>query len=182
MLTVLLGGARSGKSRFAVELAGRAQGVVRFIATAPHIDGDDDFEDRIERHRRERPAHWVTIEEPLDLSAALAAGAGDVVVIDCLGLWVNNRLWRGDHPDAIETAARADALAAKRRTAPTIVVSNEVGSGVHPGTDTARRFCDCLGRVNQIWVDHADRAALMVAGRAIDLMPLDDLDAGWFPR
>lgn len=182
MLTVLLGGVRSGKSHFAVELAQRPALPVRFIATAPHIDGDNDFEERIERHRRDRPAHWVTIEEPHDLSGALADCGRDVVIIDCLGLWVNNRLWRGDDPATIEAAAATDALAASERRAPTIVVSNEVGSGVHPGTDTARRFCDCLGRVNQIWVRYADRALLMVAGRALDLLAPAQLAPDRSPR
>jgi adenosyl cobinamide kinase/adenosyl cobinamide phosphate guanylyltransferase len=118
---------------------------------------------RIEAHRRERPAGWTTIEEPLDLSAALAAApAGSAVVVDCLSLWVSNLLERGREPDDLAPVAAA-------RQGVTIAVSNEVGLGIVPANELARRFRDVLGRVNAAWVAASDEAFLCVAGRAIAL-------------
>jgi len=165
---VLLGGARSGKSALAVELGRRHVGGVTFVATSPPIDGD--LSARIARHRAERP-DWPTIEEPLDLAAALARAGDDLVLLDCLTLWVNNLMHRGDSEDDIERLSRTTALCAAARSGPTVVITNEVGLGVHPETAIGRRYRDALGRVNQHWTQAADVALLLVAGRAI---PLDD--------
>lgn len=169
MLTVLLGGARSGKSRLAVELATEHRGGVTYVATSPRIDGDDDLDARIAAHRSERPPAWRTVEEAHDLVGAVAAGGDDLVIVDCLTLWVSNLMWRGDTDDAIVELADGTATTVARRAAPTIVISNEVGLGVHPATDTGRRYRDLLGRVNQAWAARADRALLLVAGRALPL-------------
>jgi len=171
VLTLLLGGVRSGKSALAVEWAidhERAGGSVRFVATAPRIEGDVDFDQRIETHRATRPP-WPTMEEELDLSTTLAAAGDDLVLIDCLTLWVNNLLHRGDDDAAIATQADALADDLARRTGPTIVISNEVGLGVHPETELGRRYRDALGRVNQAVAARADRTLLLVAGRAVRL-------------
>jgi len=165
-MTVLLGGARSGKSALAVELGRRHRGGVTFVATSPAIDGD--LSARIVRHRAERPA-WPTIEEPLDLDGALAQAGDDLVLVDCLTLWVNNLVHRGDADDAIEALSASTAAAAARRPAPTVVITNEVGLGVHPETELGRRYRDVLGRVNQQWATAADVALLLVAGRAVPL-------------
>jgi adenosylcobinamide kinase / adenosylcobinamide-phosphate guanylyltransferase len=165
-LTLLLGGARSGKSAMAVELGRRHHGGVTFIATSPRTD--DDLAGRIARHRAERP-RWPTIEEPLDLCGALTAAADDMAIVDCLTLWVNNLVHRGDTDDSIEGLAADTACVAADRRAPTIVVSNEVGLGIHPLTELGRRYRDLLGRVNQRWAAVADRALLLVAGRALAL-------------
>jgi adenosyl cobinamide kinase/adenosyl cobinamide phosphate guanylyltransferase len=165
-LTLLLGGARSGKSSLAVEIGRRHTGTVTFIATSPPIDAD--LAVRIARHRAERPG-WPTIEEPLDLAAALTAAGDDLVIVDCLTLWVNNLLERGDTTEAIEALAGDVACTAAHRAAPTVVVSNEVGLGVHPATELGLRYRDLLGRVNQRWAAVADRALLLVAGRVVTL-------------
>jgi adenosylcobinamide kinase/adenosylcobinamide-phosphate guanylyltransferase len=163
---VLLGGARSGKSALAVELGRRHGGGVTFVATSPPIDGD--LSARIARHRAERPA-WPTIEEPLDIATALDAAGDDLVLVDCLTLWVNNLIFRGDSDAEVEALSATTAAAAADRAAPTVVISNEVGLGVHPETDLGRRYRDLLGRVNQHWAGAADVALLLVAGRAIPL-------------
>lgn len=169
MLTFLLGGARSGKSALALELAADHAGPVTYVATSPRIDGDTDLDQRIEAHRAERPAPWTTIEEPHDLAAALSLAGDSFVIVDCVTLWVNNLLWRGDDERAVADAARDAATTARARTAPTVVISNEVGLGVHPETDVGRHFRDVLGRVNQMWASAADRSLLLVAGRALPL-------------
>jgi len=168
-LTFLLGGARSGKSSLAVRWGIGHDGPVRFVATCPRIAGDDDLAARIDRHVADRPA-WPTDEEAHDLLGALArAGDGDLVIIDCVSLWVSNLLLRGDDTEAIVHAAAEVAVGAARRRGPTIVVSNETGMSVHPETDLGRTYRDLLGRVNQVVAAEASTAMLVVAGRAIDL-------------
>lgn len=167
-LVVLLGGARSGKSRLALHLAARWKGPVTFVATAEARDGE--MSERIARHRAERPTSWTTVEEPVALEAALAGAPEDAcVVVDCLALWVSNLLELGLGPDECERAAAAAAATAAARTATTIVVGNEVGLGIVPATPLGRDYRDVLGRVNQILVQAADAAALVVAGRAVEL-------------
>lgn len=167
-LTLLLGGARSGKSALAVEIGRRHAGAVTFLATAPVIEGDGDLAARVARHRAERPP-WPTIEEPLDVAGALARAGHDLVVVDCLTLWVSNLLHRGDSAAEIEALSATTAAAAAARQAPTVVISNEVGLGVHPETDLGRHYRDVLGRVNQQWAAAADVALFLVAGKAIPL-------------
>ncbi len=165
-VTLLLGGARSGKSALAVELGRSHVGGVTFIATAPAVDAT--MAERISRHRADRPP-WPTIDEPLDLGGALAAAGDHLAILDCLTLWVSNLLHRGDGDDEVAAEAAAVAAAAAARAAPTIVISNEVGLGVHPETDLGMRYRDVLGRVNQHWAGVANVALLLVAGRAIPL-------------
>ena len=159
-LVVLLGGARSGKSRLAVDRAEREGAPVVFVATGEA--GDEEMAERIERHRRERPDGWSTVEEPLELDRALAAvPAGATAVVDCLSLWVANAL---DSRPVEELAASA-ARTASARDGLTIAVSNEVGLGIVPANPLARRYRDVLGRVNAIWAEAADEAYLVVAGK-----------------
>jgi len=169
MLTFLIGGARSGKSALALELANGHSGAVTYIATSPRIECDSDLDHRIDAHRAERPAAWTTIEEQHDLGAALVSAEGSFVIVDCITLWVSNLLWRGDTEHVVVAAARETAATAGARIAPTIVISNEVGLGVHPETEVGRQYRDVLGRVNQIWASAADSALLLVAGRALPL-------------
>jgi adenosylcobinamide kinase/adenosylcobinamide-phosphate guanylyltransferase len=157
-LVFLLGGARSGKSSLAVRLAGESRLPVVFIATGEARD--EEMAERIARHRAERPAGWRTVEEPLDLHAALESAPTDAcVVVDCLSLWVANVLEAGREPDQRVPA----------RTAPTIVVSNEVGLGVVPMTPLGREYRDVLGRVNAAWAAAADEPYFVVAGKALRL-------------
>jgi len=161
---LILGGARSGKSRHALALAKAAGLRPAFVATAQGLD--DDMRARIARHRAERPAGWLTIEEPLALVAACRdlPDAAELALIDCLTLWVGNRILRGDGEAAIaaDAAALGELIAEARRT--WLIVSNEVGSGVHPETAEGMRFRDALGLVNQAIAAAADRVTLMVAG------------------
>jgi adenosylcobinamide kinase / adenosylcobinamide-phosphate guanylyltransferase len=174
-LVVLLGGARSGKSRLALQLAARSGNPVTFVATAEARDGE--MAERIARHRAERPAAWTTIEEPVALGKVLNAAAAEAcVVVDCLSLWLSNLLERGNDPAACERAATGAADAAAARSATTLIVSNEVGLGVVPATPLGRTYRDLLGRVNQTWVAAADAAALVVAGRALRLDGVDCLE------
>lgn len=172
MLTFLLGGARSGKSSLAVRLGQRHPGPVTYVATAPSIDGDDDLDARIAAHRAERPTHWATVEAPIELTDTVTARTDpeELVIVDCLTLWVNNLQWRGDDEAAVDRAARAFAAAAAERPGSTIVISNEVGLGVHPETAAGRIYRDVLGRANQRVAERADRALLLVAGRALPLL------------
>jgi adenosylcobinamide kinase / adenosylcobinamide-phosphate guanylyltransferase len=168
-LVVVLGGARSGKSRLALELAGAGEEDVMFVATAEALD--DEMGERIATHRAERPSTWRTVEEPLELERALGSVAGDATcLVDCLSLWISNLLLRGDEPGAIVAAATVCAAAASARPGLTIVVSNEVGLGIVPATPLGRVYRDLLGTVNRVWVDASDRAAFVLAGR---LLPLE---------
>jgi adenosyl cobinamide kinase/adenosyl cobinamide phosphate guanylyltransferase len=167
-LTLLLGGARSGKSALAVRRARSLDAPVVFIATAEA--GDEEMAERIARHRAERDAVWSTVEAPLAPAAALEeAPAEACVIVDCLSLWVANLLERGLGEDEIvELGAEAAGLAAGR-AGPTIAVSNEVGMGVVPEYELGRRYRDALGRVNAIWAERAGAALLVVAGQVLAL-------------
>ena len=164
--TLILGGARSGKSRFALELQ-PARTRVSFIATA--LASDAEMAERIERHRAERPRQWRTVEEPCEVVACLrqACADADAVIVDCLTVWVANLTLRGD-ADA-HVLKQADELAAllTLRPAHVTLVSNEVGLGVHPATEDGRHFRDLLGTVNQRVAAAADRVVLMVAGQPL---------------
>jgi adenosylcobinamide kinase/adenosylcobinamide-phosphate guanylyltransferase len=175
-LTVLLGGARSGKSSMAIELAKAADAPVVFLATARDHGTDPEWTARLAAHRQARPASWTTVEEPLDVAGALAnAPVGSCIVVDCLTLWVANLLDRGDGDDEIATIATGAARTAAERRGITIAVSNEVGSGVVPFEPGVRRFRDVLGKVNAAWVTASHRAVLVVAGRVVPLAPAEAL-------
>jgi len=168
-LTVLLGGARSGKSALAAQLAGSWAGPVTVVVTGQA--GDAEMAERIERHRAERPRSWRTVEAPRELEPALtAAPDGGFVIVDCLTLWVSNLMGQGLAAGQVEQRARAAAAVAAARSGPTVAVSNEVGAGIVPAEAVARRYRDLLGQVNTIWAAAADQALLLVAGRAIPLL------------
>ena len=173
-LLVLLGGARSGKSALAQRLATATDAAVTMIVTSEARD--DEMAQRIAAHRAARPAHWATIEAPLDVVGALAGAPRDAcVILDCLTMWVTNLLLSGWPAERIEEEAKRVAALAADRIAPTLVVSNEVGMGVVPAYELGREFRDVQGRVNAVFCAAADRSVLVFAGRALDLMPADDL-------
>lgn len=167
-LTLLLGGARSGKSSLALRQAEAADAPVVFIATAEGLDAE--MEARIARHRAERDPAWTTIEAPLEPERALAdAPAQACVLLDCLSFWVANLLQSGlDEEEIVGRGAAAAALASRREGA-TIAVSNEVGMGVVPEYELGRSYRDLLGRVNAAWAERAEEALLVVAGRTLRL-------------
>lgn len=169
-LVLLVGGARSGKSSLAQEMAERSGLPVTVIATGQARD--DEMARRIAAHRADRPADWTTVEEPADIEGAIAAAdTGSALILDCLTLWVSNRLLAGDADDAVCASAVSAADAASARAGLAVAVSNEVGSGIVPDNALARRYADLLGRVNAIWAARADRCALVVAGRVLELAP-----------
>lgn len=170
-ITLILGGARSGKSSLAEKLAASGSRVL-FVATAEARD--EDMARRIAAHRKSRPTAWDTLEEPIDLAGALSTTASryDTVVIDCLTLWVSNLILKqGVAVSDQEVLGRAESLLKVcRESAPRwIIVTNEVGLGIVPDTPLGRRYRDLLGRVNQVFAREADVAYLVVAGLALDL-------------
>jgi adenosylcobinamide kinase/adenosylcobinamide-phosphate guanylyltransferase len=166
---LILGGARSGKSRRALALGQESRGRVAFLATAELLD--DGMRARAARHQAERPRDWTTVEEPFDLvpSCRRLAGRHDLIVIDCLTLWVSNRMLRGDRDEDVLAGADELAKLMTERPLSIVVVSNEVGWGVHPATEPGLRFRDLLGAVNQCVAAAADRVTLMVAGLPVSI-------------
>jgi adenosylcobinamide kinase / adenosylcobinamide-phosphate guanylyltransferase len=195
---LILGGARSGKSTFAERLALRSGKSVAYIATA--TAGDEEMRERIKRHQAARSAHWYTIEEPLDLVHALrqASIQADVLLLDCITLWLSNWLFMQGDKDGLEggqgqaqplrapemdgyiDSAVAEIEAVLRIVAEwdhhktLVVVSNEVGLGVVPAYASGRLYRDALGRVNQCLASAATRVYLMVAGLGVDIKRLHD--------
>lgn len=174
-MTLVLGGARSGKSRFAEGLARRSGQPVVYLATG--TPGDAEMADRIARHRAARPPEWTTVEEPLDPARGYAALTGPgVLLVDCIGFLVTNHLLR--HPGSIDQAEAAlgqalDRLAdgaAGARAA--VVVSNEVGMGVVPEYPLGRQFRDALGRANQRLAAAARRVFVTWAGIPVEIKAL----------
>jgi adenosylcobinamide kinase/adenosylcobinamide-phosphate guanylyltransferase len=170
-VTLLLGGARSGKSRYAQQLAARSERV-SFIATATPCD--DEMRHKIARHRADRPASWTTYEVPLDLESIIESEAKhyQAMVIDCLTLWTANLLHHYNM-DQHAVLQRAESLCRSLREAESkfFVVSNEVGDSVVPPYESGRIFRDVLGELNQRVAQIADRVLLMVAGCPLVLKP-----------
>jgi adenosylcobinamide kinase/adenosylcobinamide-phosphate guanylyltransferase len=163
-VTLVLGGARSGKSRWAQELAGKF-GRVAYIATAQAVDAE--MREKIRRHQEDRPKQWQTFEEPLELARVIIDHAADfdLVLVDCLTIYVANLLENAEaDPGSVEV--RIDSLLAALRTAPVamVLVSNEVGWGVVPAYASGREYRDALGELNQRIAAIADNVVLMVAG------------------
>jgi adenosylcobinamide kinase / adenosylcobinamide-phosphate guanylyltransferase len=166
--TLLLGGARSGKSTLAVEIASRHDGPVLFVATAEA--GDDEMAARVRDHRAARPPTWETVERPTGLLDAIDEVRHDVfVVVDCLTLWVSNELGLGRSVTDVQLQAEGIAARLAERTGPSIVVSNEVGLGIVPVNELARTYRDLLGRVNGAFAARAERSYLVVAGLGLPL-------------
>ena len=169
-VTLVLGGVRSGKSRYAHSLA-ESHPRVTFIATAERRD-DPEMHAKIERHRAERPAHWSTIEEPLELAQSIATAStrSDAILIDCLTFYASNLLETHGN-DHLILKHETEKLCATLHTAPCaiVLVSNEVGSGVVPAYATGRHFRDLLGELNQRVAAVAGNVVLMVAGLPLSL-------------
>lgn len=184
-LTLVIGGARSGKSAYAVELATAVGRSTLYVATAEPIDAE--MKARIRRHRRQRSQTWRTLEEPLAFARRIAAEAepGDTVIVDCLTVWLGNLLEKGigdaSNPGAAETRrVRRQALGElallcelpKKKRVNLIVVSNEVGAGLVPPYPLGRVYRDLLGEANQFVAHRAAKVVLLVAGIPVDLKML----------
>jgi adenosylcobinamide kinase/adenosylcobinamide-phosphate guanylyltransferase len=154
-VTLILGGARSGKSRHGEALVEAEPGPWTYVATAQAFD--DEMRDRLAEHRARRPAGWRTVEEPLDLPAALAAPGP--MLVDCLTLWLTNLMLAGRAPDWPALLAAIDA-----REAPCVFIASEVGLGIVPDNALARAFRDAAGRLHQSLAARAERVVFMVAG------------------
>jgi adenosylcobinamide kinase / adenosylcobinamide-phosphate guanylyltransferase len=172
--TLVLGGARSGKSRYAEQLL-RGQGPVTYVAPGlPADSGDADWEARVESHRNRRPEDWVTVET-LDLAGTIRE-ASTPLLIDCLGVWLTRFIdgiegWeRPQEASAIVGWAVRDLVTAWTAAPTTVVaVTNEVGWGVVPATASGRLFRDELGRLNSTLSAASDQVFLVAAGRVLDL-------------
>lgn len=160
-LTFIIGGARSGKTSFALKKAEGFQGRKIYMATAEALDPE--MEERIKRHKAERTG-WETLEEPRELASRIVSVKdASVIIIDCLTLWVTNLIASGD--DDGDIIMKAGALAEEcGRGAPVIAVSNEVGLGIVPDNALARRFRDLAGKVNQITAANASEVYMVAAG------------------
>lgn len=168
-LVLVGGGVRSGKSAYATELAMQLGARRVLVATAQALD--DEMAARIAAHRAERGDRFVTVEEPLDLAGVLLSIDADVVVVDCLTLWISNLLLRGEGLPAI--AARVDRAAEvlARRRFHAILVTNEVGMGLVPESALGRAFRDAAGRAHQRLARDADRVYLAALGCVLRLRP-----------
>ena len=188
-LVLVLGGARSGKSTFAERLAVQSGQQVAYIGTA--TAGDEDMRDRIARHQAARPATWQTIEEPLQLAAAVeqAATLADVLILDCMTVWLSNWLFSQDQSEHMEDDtissqhyagvlheidALLEAVAALEAGKTLIVVTNEVGLGIVPAYALGRVYRDILGLINQRIAAASSRVYLMVAGLGVDIKRLHE--------
>jgi adenosylcobinamide kinase/adenosylcobinamide-phosphate guanylyltransferase len=176
-LILVIGGARSGKSAFAQQLAQQKAEKVLFIATAEAKDSE--MVERVRHHRRRRPDHWHTVEEPLKLARAIdGADSYEVIIVDCLTLWVSNLLQASEAQKmaALEAtvldATRELLRAYEQGGATLILVSNEVGMGLVPPYPMGRTYRDVLGKVNQLLAAQASQVYLMMAGLAVELLSL----------
>jgi adenosylcobinamide kinase/adenosylcobinamide-phosphate guanylyltransferase len=159
MLTLVTGGASSGKSRFACLSASRCGSRVLYVATCEPRDAG--LREKVARHRAERPAHWTTAERSAHVAEALC-GDYDAGIVDCVTLLISQQLVAGHEDEAI--LAEIDALARARAEYPVYVVTNEVGQGVIPPNALARRFIELQGRANQCVAERADTVVWMVSG------------------
>jgi adenosylcobinamide kinase/adenosylcobinamide-phosphate guanylyltransferase len=161
----VIGGCRSGKSSHALELAEKMTANERiFIATCVPQDGE--MRQRVAKHRQNRNQSWKTVEAPLHLPQAIMdhARAEDVVLVDCLTLWISNLLMENENPSAVEGQISRLVQAVQSAAGPLMLVSNEVGTGIVPENKLARRYRDLVGSVNQEVASHVDKVVWVVAG------------------
>jgi len=164
-IVFVIGGCRSGKSSYAMQTAEKVPAEQKiFIATC--VPQDDEMKRRVARHQKERSQNWVTVEAPLDLPEAILQNSrrGDVILIDCLTLWVSNLLIETGDEKKIEDTIPQLIEALQKATCPIVLVSNEVGTGIVPENQLARQFRDITGWVNQAVARCANKVVWMVAG------------------
>lgn len=158
-LHLILGGARSGKSRYGEGLAAESGYLVKYVATAKAYDSE--MERRIEQHKLDRPDHWLSVEEPLALASLVGDSSGHIILVDCLTLWLMNLM---EAEVDIVNAVDEFILSLQSRKSPVILVSNEISMGVVPMGEMSRMYVDELGRLHQKIAQIADQVTLMVAG------------------
>ena len=184
MLTFILGGARSGKSRFAQSLCGTAPRVASLATALPQ---DEEMRARIARHRLDRPPAWTTFEEPLEISRLVdqQASSFDMILLDCLTLWLSNWCWeyRNQTIEQLEAsvASEIERLSQASLKVRLTAVSNEVGCGIVPGSSIARQFRDLQGMVNQRVASAAQTVYQMVAGIPV-LIKSSEIPVVRFPK
>ena len=165
--TLIIGGARSGKSALALEIARKWGGPVTFIATAEARD--EEMAERIAQHRAERDPAWTTLEAPIEVAEAISGTPPEaLIILDCLTLWVSNLFDRGIERDGEARARDAIAALASRAT-PSLVITNEVGSGIVPDNPYARRYQDLLGTINSMFASDARNVLLISARRVVSM-------------
>lgn len=170
--SLLVGGARSGKSDLAVKLGEQWPGAVTVAATAE--PSDEDMARRINRHQLDRPSDWGLIESPtLGAHDVVTVEPGALLIVDCITMLVNNMLFAGKTEAQIDEHASALSHAFVSRADPTIVITNEVGLGIHPETELGRRYRDVLGRFNQRMASRSQTTLFVAAGRVTPLEPLE---------
>ena len=163
MIHLITGGERSGKSRYAQQLAEARSDRLVYLATAPYNSEDDAWTQRIDRHRQVRDHRWTTVEEPLHLSRVLPLAG--VVVIDCVTLWLSNWFSKKQYQcDAALRAVQAEIDQIEHRRSTLLFVTNEVGMGLHASTPVGRDFVELQGWINQHLAQRAERVTFMVAG------------------
>lgn len=167
-LIFITGGARSGKSQHATKLAKKFGDKVAFLATC--IPSDDEMKERVKRHRNSRPKEWKTIEEPIEVTSALKNLIQfDAVIIDCITLFLTNLMMEEMSDEEILSKVTNLVQVAKESDFSTVIVSNEVGSGVVPPSEMGRRFRDLAGLANQMIAQDADEVYLMVSGIPVEI-------------
>ncbi|NOY64863.1 MAG: bifunctional adenosylcobinamide kinase/adenosylcobinamide-phosphate guanylyltransferase [Nitrospirae bacterium] len=167
-IVLVTGGARSGKSSFALDSASKSTGRKYFIATAEGYD--EEMKQRIENHKKERSHHWITIEEPVDIGKALAEidRPDTVAVLDCLTLWVSNLMREDTETSSLERSFKEFLQVLRQLKSLNIyIVTNEVGMGIVPENPLARIYRDMLGRLNQAVAELSDEVYLMISGIAL---------------
>ena len=168
MISLILGGARSGKSRYAEQLAIASNLPVTYVATATALD--DEMRARIEHHQQQRPTHWALRECPLELAQLLREESAKqhIILVDCLTLWLNNQLYHFPQQDFNQLFTELSQSCSEAQ-AHIILVANEVGLGIIPMGEVSRRFVDEAGRLNQRIAAQADQVMFIVAGLALEL-------------
>ena len=171
---LITGGCRSGKSRYALELAKSISGTKRFIATAEALD--DEMRQRIDQHRQERGKDWQTIEEPLEISRILQQLGKEPgpVIVDCLTLWLSNRLMQEDSRQTIMNEIEQVLKSISGQAATFIFITNEVGDGIVPENKLAREFRDLAGEINQRVAEFCDEVFVMVSGIPVKIKPAQE--------
>lgn len=171
-ISLVIGGCRSGKSRFALNAANAVPGRQKiFLATS--VPRDREMTKRVQAHQAERGKDWITVEEPVNIHECILthSDTADVILVDCLTLWLSNMMAAHMDDKEIENQLKKTAHACSGTRCPVFLVSNEVGYGIVPENLLARQFRDLAGQMNQFMADTADRVVLTVAGQALQIKP-----------